>query len=149
MIARARAPLEVLCGLPLAVLLTASALPLVFLIGRFAVLPAVDLSSLAPSLAFAVTGAAVSAVVGGALGAVAGTLEVPGRRWAVGISAALIAAPPAFWWIGLTRLPVGWGSPSGALIGGGVAGLALAPITLLLVLAAAVAIVAEAVLGLF
>jgi iron(III) transport system permease protein len=135
--ARARAPLELLCGLPLALLLTASALPLVFLVGRFAVLPAVDLSSLAPSLAFAVTGAAVSAIVGGALGAVAGTLEVPGRRWAVGVSATLIAAPPAFWWIGLTRLPVGFGSPSGSLIGSGIAGLVLAPITLLLVLAAA------------
>ena len=51
---------------------------------RVTVLPALDFSSLAPTLVFAGIGAAVSAVVGGALGAVAGTLEVPGRsgRWA-------------------------------------------------------------------
>lgn len=134
---RARAPRELLRGLPLAALLTASALPLFFLAGRFAALPAVDLTSLTPTLAFAVTGAAVSAIVGGALGAGAGTLEMPGRRWAVGVSAALIAAPPAFWWIGLTRLPGGFGSLSGSLSGSGMAGLVLAPVTLLLVLAAA------------
>jgi ABC-type Fe3+ transport system permease subunit len=131
------ARLEFLKSVPLAVLLTVAALPIFFLAGRFAVLSTVDLSSLAPTLAFAVTGAAVSAIVGGALGAAAGTLEVPGRRWAVGVSAALIAAPPAFWWIGLTRLPGGFGSLSGSLSGSGVAGLVLAPVTLLLVLAAA------------
>jgi ABC-type Fe3+ transport system permease subunit len=130
------ARLEFLKSVPLAVLLTVAALPIFFLAGRFAVLSTVDLSSLAPTLAFAVTGAAVSAIVGGALGAAAGTLEVPGRRWAVGVSAALIAAPPAFWWIGLTRLPGGFGSLSGSLSGSGVAGLVLAPVTLLLVLAA-------------
>ena len=57
--------------------------------------------------------------------------------WAVGASAALIAAPPAFWWIGLTRLPVGFGSLHGSVGGSAVAGLALAPVTYLLVLAAA------------
>ena len=124
-------------GLPLAALLTCAASPLFFLVRRFAAAPAVDLSSLVRTLAFAVTGAVISAIVGGALGAVAGTLEMPGRRWAVGVSAALLAAPPAFWWIGVTRLPVGFGSLSGSLSGSGVAGLALAPVTLLLVLAAA------------
>ncbi len=142
--ARARAPLELSRGLPLAVLLTASALPLFFLAAGFAALPTFDLASLTPTLAFAVTGGAVSAIVGGALGAVAGTLEVPGRRWVVGVSAALIAAPPAFWWIGLTRLPVGFGSLNGSLSGSGVAGLVLAPITLLLVLAAAAEIPSNA-----
>jgi iron(III) transport system permease protein len=121
----------------MAVLLTGAALPLFFLAARFAALPAIDLSSLTPTLGFAFTGAAVAAIVGGGLGAVAGTLDVPGRRWAIGVSAALIAAPPAFWWIGFTRLPLGLGSPSGSLSGGGVAGLVLAPVTLLLVLAAA------------
>ena len=62
----------------------------------------IDVSSLAPALTFAITGAAIAVLIGSAIGAVAGTLEVPGRRWAVGVSAALIAAPPAFWWIGLT-----------------------------------------------
>jgi iron(III) transport system permease protein len=132
-----RVLLELLCSLPLAVLLTASALPLFVLARRFAPVPTVDLSALPPTLAFAVTGAAVSAIVGGAIGAVTGTLEVPGYRWAVGVSAALLAAPPAFWWIGLTRLPLGVGALSGSLSGSGVAGLVLAPITLLLVLAAA------------
>ena len=55
----------------------------------------------------------------------------------MGVSAALIAAPPAFWWIGLTRLPVGFGALHGSLSGSGVAGLALAPSRYLLVLAAA------------
>jgi iron(III) transport system permease protein len=134
---RPRAPLELLSGLPMAVLLTGAALPLFFLAARFAALPAIDLTSLTPTLSFAVAGAAVSAIVGGALGAVAGALDVPGRRWAIGVSAALIAAPPAFWWIGFTRLPVGLGVLSGSLSGSGVAGLVMAPVTLLLVLAAA------------
>ena len=131
----ARRGLELLTTVPLVLLLTVAALPLFFLAARFAVLPSVDLSSLVPTLAFAVAGAAVSAIVGGALGAVIGTLDVPGRRWIVAVSAALVAAPPAFWWIGLTRLPVGFGS-LGLVSGSGVAGLGLAPVTLLLVLAA-------------
>jgi iron(III) transport system permease protein len=135
--ARARAPLTVLRALPLALLLAASAIPVLFLMGRGTVIAVVDLSSLAQTLTFAVTGAAVAVTVGGTLGAVAGTLDVPGRRWAIGVSAALMAAPPAFWWIGLTRLPLGLGSLHGALSGSGMAGLVLAPITLLLVLAAA------------
>ena len=124
-------------SLPLVVLLAVAALPLLFLAGGFAAAPSLDLSSLARTLAFALTGATVSAIVGGAVGAATGTLDVPGSRWAIGLSAALIAAPPAFWWIGLTRLPVGLGRLSGSSSGGGVAGLVLAPVTLLLVLAAA------------
>jgi iron(III) transport system permease protein len=96
----------------------------------------IDVSALGPALGFALGGAAVSAAVGGALGALAGTFEGPGRRAAVGLSAALIAAPPAFWWIGLTRLPGGVGQLSGPVPASVITGLTLAPITLLLVLAA-------------
>lgn len=135
--ARVRPPLQLLLGLPWAIFLTVAALPLVFLAARVAALPAFDLSSLAPTLAFAITGAAVSAAFGGVLGAIAGTLDLPGRRWTVGVSAGLIAAPPAFWWIGLTRLPTGFGTLGGSVSGSVVAGLMLAPITFLLVLAAA------------
>lgn len=131
-------------ALPMAALFAGAALPLIGLAGRFVARPAIDLSSLGPTLAFAVTAAAISALVGGALGALAGTLDVPGRRIAVGASAALIAAPPAFWWIGLTRLPAGIGAASGVLAGSTVAGLALAPVTLLLVVAAAREIPANA-----
>src|SRR5256885_499550 len=104
---------EIAASLPLAALFTFAAVPPFFLAMRITARPAVDFSSLAPTLAFAGAGAAVSAVVGGALGTIAGTLEAPGRKWVVGVSAALIAAPPAFWWIGLTRLPVGFGSLNG------------------------------------
>jgi iron(III) transport system permease protein len=121
---------------PLAALLGVSALPLLFLTVRFAAAPAIDLSSLWPGLRFAVIGAAVAVVVGGVFGAMAGTLDLPGRRSAIGLGTLLLAAPPAFWWIGLTRLPGGFGSVSGVLGGSAVAGVALAPITLLLVLAA-------------
>jgi iron(III) transport system permease protein len=107
-----------------------------FLAFRFSALPRIDVSSLAPTLGFAVTGAMVSAILGGVIGAAAGTLDASGRRWAVGASAALMAAPPAFWWIGLTRLPGGLGSLTGPLSGSVVAGCALAPVTLFLVLAA-------------
>ncbi|MBL8144602.1 MAG: hypothetical protein JNM38_26040 [Acidobacteria bacterium] len=49
----------------------------------------------------------------------------------------LIAAPPAFWWIGATRVPgVPWGMVSGLASGAVVAGLALSPVPMLLVFAA-------------
>jgi iron(III) transport system permease protein len=141
---RTRAPFALRSSVPLAALLALAALPLFFLAARVTALPTLDFSSLAPTLAFAGTAAAVSAVIGGVLGAVAGTLEAPGRKWMVGASAVLIAAPPAFWWIGLTRLPVGSGSLHGSVGGSAVAGLALAPVTYLLVLAAAREIPANA-----
>ena len=96
----------------------------------------VDASSLAPALAFALGGAAVSACLGGALGLTMGTLDGPGRRLSVGLAVALLAAPPAFWWIGLTRLSLVFGHASGALPGAVLAGVLLAPISMLLVLAA-------------
>jgi iron(III) transport system permease protein len=116
-------------------LFASSALPILVLVGRIGTHRTVDLSSLIPSLEFALVGAGLSAVLGGAIGLATGTLDVPGRRWAVGVAAALLAAPPAFWWIGLTRLPVGIGRVSGIIAGSCMAGAALAPITLLLVLA--------------
>ena len=134
--ARLRAAALLRAG-PLAALLICSAIPLLFIAVRFAAAPAVDLSSLWQTLRFAVMAAGVSIVVGGSCGAIAGTLDVPGRRWATGCATLLIAAPPAFWWIGFTRLPGGFGSWSGVAGGSVVAGVALAPITLLLVLAAA------------
>jgi iron(III) transport system permease protein len=104
----------------------------------------IDLSSLAPALAFALAGAAASAIAGGMLGGMIGTLAVPGRRMAIAMSVALIAAPPAFWWIGLTRLAAAFGRFTGGVGASLVAGVVLAPITLLLVLAAAREIPANA-----
>ena len=137
MTARLRLPVKLLRTVPLAALLAASTLPLLTLAIRFAAAPAIDLYALWPALRFAVVGAVVSVVVGGIFGGVAGTLDLPGRRWALGLAVLLLAAPPAFWWIGFTRLPGGFGAISGVLGASGVAGIALAPITLLLVLAAA------------
>lgn len=132
-----RSPVQLLRTFPLVALLIASALPLLSISIRFVAAPSIDLSSLWPALRFAVVGAAVAVAVGGMFGAVAGTLDLPGQRWALGLAVLLLAAPPAFWWIGLTRLPGGFGAISGIVGGSGVAGVALAPITLLLVLAAA------------
>ena len=113
-----------------------AALPLLFLFGRFLERPVVDASSLAPALAFALLSAAVSACVGGVLGAILGTLHVPARRTAMALATALIVAPPAFWWIGLTRLSVHAGGFSGIAAASVLTSLVLAPITMLLVLAA-------------
>lgn len=123
--------------LPLAVLFGGAAWPLVHLATGFAAHPSFELSSLAQTLMFAAGGAIVSTIAGGVAGALAGTLDIPGRRSALGLSAVLLAAPPAFWWIGVTRLPFGLGRLSGPASGAIVAGLALAPVTLLLVFAAA------------
>ena len=135
--ARPRVPQAAWTSLPLAAVLAGAALPFAFLLIRFSAQPALDVSSLATALAFALFGAAASCMIGGAFGMLAGTLELPGRQWAIGVSTALIAAPPAFWWIGLTRLTAAFGGLTGAIGGSIIAGVALAPITLLLVLAAA------------
>jgi ABC-type Fe3+ transport system permease subunit len=121
---------------PAILLLGAAALPIAFLAARFATEPDIDVSALSQTLAFALLGAAAATIVGGALGILAGTLEIPGRRWLVAFSAALIAAPPAFWWIGFTRAATLPGV-SGLAAGAALAGTMLAPIPLLLVLAAA------------
>jgi iron(III) transport system permease protein len=130
--------------LPLVAVLATAAFPLVVLTSGFVKQPEFDASSLWPALAFALSGAAVSTFIGGALGALLGTQQVPGRRVAIGVAAALIAAPPAFWWIGVTRLPLGIGRLSGLTAASVVAGAVLAPITMLLVLAATREIAANA-----
>jgi ABC-type Fe3+ transport system permease subunit len=95
-----------------------------------------ELSSLARSLVFAVLGGAIATAVGGGIGVVLGIREFPGRLGLLTASIVPIAAPPAFWWIGATRLTSMWGSPSGPVSAAVVGGLALAPVTLLLVFAA-------------
>jgi iron(III) transport system permease protein len=87
-------------------------------------------------MAFAVAGAAGATAVGGAIGTALGTRDVPGRRWLLALSAVPIIVPPAFWWIGATRLTAAWGNPQGAPPAAVVAGFALSPVTLLLVFAA-------------
>jgi iron(III) transport system permease protein len=104
----------------------------------------IDLSSLWTTLAFALFGAGVSTLVGGTTGMIAGTRDVAGRKWWIAVSTALLAAPPAFWWIGLTRLPLNAVRLSEPLWGSVVAGIVFAPITLLLVLSAASEIPANA-----
>jgi ABC-type Fe3+ transport system permease subunit len=122
--------------LPLATLLAAATSPLLFLIGRFVERPEIDVSSLATALAFAVSGAAVAVSIGGVLGAILGTREVPGRFAAIAATTTLVAAPPAFWWIGLTRLTASIGRTGGIAAASVLAGSVLAPISMLLVLAA-------------
>jgi len=120
---------------PLAILLAAGVLPIAVLLARFAVRSEVDVSSLPHALAFSLLGSIVATLVGGALGTLAGTLDIAGRGWLVAVSAALIAAPPGFWWIGFTRTGINTPAMSGLLAGATVSGVLLAPIPLLLVLA--------------
>ena len=131
-------PARPLAALPIAVLLGAASLPVVFLLSHVGAAGAgFDGSSLAPTAAFALGGALVATVVGAAAGIGAGVLALPGGRVLVGAACVLIAAPPAFWWIGATRVPgIPWGMVSGLASGAVVAGLALAPAPMLLVFAA-------------
>ena len=126
-----------IAALPLALLLAVAAAPLLFLIGTPSTAGfAVDAASLGPTLAFAVGGAAVSTIVGGAAGVLAGTREYRGRVVLIALASVLIAAPPAFWWIGALRMPLPWGNVTGPATAAFVAGLGLTPIPLLLVVAA-------------
>ena len=126
-----------IAAVPLALLLALAAAPLLILLGNvFSAGIAIDAASLGPALAFAAGGATVATIVGGVLGALAGTREYPGRRWLIGLSVVLIAAPPAFWWIGALRVPLAWGNAAGTGMAALVAGLALSPIALLMVVAA-------------
>jgi iron(III) transport system permease protein len=118
--------------------LATAALPIALLLTHMrAAGGGIDASSLVQTLGFAAGGAVVATVVGATAGMLAGTLALPGGRWWVAASCVLIAAPPAFWWLGATRVPgVSWGSLSGPVGGALVAGVALSPIPLLLVHAA-------------
>jgi ABC-type Fe3+ transport system permease subunit len=115
-----------------------AALPIAFLVSQVAAAAGgIDELSLAQTLGFAIGGAVVATLVGATIGALAGTLILPVGRWLVAASCVLIAAPPAFWWLGATRVPgLPWGSVSGAAGGALIGGLALSPIPLLLVHAA-------------
>jgi len=126
-----------MAALPLALLLSLAAAPLLFLVARLSS-PDVtaDASSLGPTLAFAVGGAAIATVIGGAVGVLAGTREYPARRSLIGLTVVLMAAPPAFWWIGALRVPLAWGNITGPGTAAVVAGVALSPIALLMVVAA-------------
>ena len=126
-----------IAALPLALLLSLAAAPLFFLVARLSTAGIViDAASLGPTLAFAISGAAIATILGGAAGVLAGTREYPFRGWLMGLSAVLIAAPPAFWWIGALRVPLPWGNVTGPATAAFVAGLALTPIVLLMIVAA-------------
>lgn len=123
--------------MPMAVLLGFAWLPLLVLVTSASMTAfAMESASVGGTLRFALGGAAIATLLGAAGGILAGTREFPARRWLIGLSVALIAAPPAFWWIGLTRMPLAWGTVTGPASAALAAGVALSPITLLLVLAA-------------
>ena len=100
------------------VLLGTAALPVVFLLSRLAVGEvAVDGASLAATAAFALGGAAVATATGAAAGITAGVLALPAGRWLIGAACVLIAAPPAFWWLGATHVPgIPWNLLSGLAV---------------------------------
>jgi iron(III) transport system permease protein len=123
--------------LPLVLLLGVTAIPLFFLLSH--VSPEdldIDWTSFQQTLIFAIGGAAISTTIGGTLGALFGTQEFPGRRWLFVAATVLIAAPPGFWWIGVIRLNAEIGSNTEMIVASLAAGLALSPVTLLLVFAA-------------
>jgi ABC-type Fe3+ transport system permease subunit len=124
-------------AVPLALLLGLMSVPLLFLLTglRDADL-GIEWSSFGPTLGFAVGGAALASITGAAIGMLSSLREFPGRRGLLVLSVVPIAAPPAFWWIGATRLTSAWGNANGPGAAAVVAGLALSPVTLLLVFAA-------------
>lgn len=138
MIARRRFFLAVLVAAPMAALLLLASAPLLYLLSRLETSAApLDFASLGHTAGFALGGAALSTLVGGTAGALLAMREFAGRRSIVALSVVLIAAPPAFWWIGAAHLPgVAWRTLSGAAGAATVAGLTLSPIPLLLVYAA-------------
>lgn len=123
--------------LPMGLLLGLASLPLFFLFASASTTwIEVEWVSIGGTLSFALGGGIVSTILGAAAGITVGTWEFTGRRGLIGLSLVSIAAPPAFWWIGTTRVPLAWGTVTGPGSAALVAGLALSPITLLLVLAA-------------
>jgi iron(III) transport system permease protein len=123
--------------LPMGILLGLTSVPLVFLFRHFSDASlAIEWSSIGPTLGFAVGGAVVATITGGALGILSSVRTFPGRRGLLALSIVPIAASPAFWWIGATRVTSVWGNANGPGPAAVVAGLALSPVTLLLVFAA-------------
>ncbi len=98
----------------------------------------IDAGSLRQSLLFALGGAAVSVLAGSVCAVVIGTHDFRGRRAATLLLAVPIAAPPAFWWLGFSRLPnlTSPSSAAGLLPASLVSGLSLSPVAFLVVLAA-------------
>ena len=121
--------------IPLAVVLLLAIVPLVFLLAHSNAAVTLEWASLWRTLAFTGGGAFVGTMIGGALAVGFGTHRMPGQRWLLLAAIAPIAAPPAFWWIGATRLTTALGNASGPAPAAIIAGLALAPVTLVLVLA--------------
>jgi iron(III) transport system permease protein len=118
-------------------LLGLTSFPLLFLLAHASGdAVAIEWSSFARTLAFAAGGAAVATGTGGAIGMLSGLRNFPGRRGLLALSVVPIAAPPAFWWIGATRMTSAWGNANGPGPAAVVAGLALSPVALLLVVTA-------------
>jgi iron(III) transport system permease protein len=125
-----------LAAAPMGLLLGLASAPLGFVLAHLSG-PALtmDWSTLGGTLAFGLGGAGVATTIGGAIGMLSSMREFPGRKQLFALSVVPIAAPPAFWWIGATRLTSAWGNANGPGPAAIVAGLALAPVTLLLVFA--------------
>jgi iron(III) transport system permease protein len=122
--------------LPMVLLLIVTAAPLIILLAHTSAGDLqTDWSSFEQTLEFAAGGAAISTVVGCAMGILFGTRQFPGRRWLFVVSIVLIAAPPAFWWIGVTRLTSGFGNGARIVAAATAGGLALSPVSFLLVFA--------------
>ena len=100
--------------LPMGILLGLTSVPLVFLFRRFSDASlAIEWSSIGPTLGFAVGGAVVATITGGALGILSSVRTFPGRRGLLALSIVPIAASPAFWWIGATRVTSAGEMPTG------------------------------------
>lgn len=94
-------------------------------------------AALGNALLFALGGATVATLLGTGAGLLLGTLEFPGRRAITVLLMLPMVAPPAFWWLGLRRLPgLGLDRLNGIAPAVMIAGFALAPVPYLLVLAA-------------
>lgn len=124
-------------AVPMGALLALLAAPLFVLIKHVSAdRLATDWVSFGRTLGFALTGATVATITGGAIGVLLGTREVPGRRALFVLAVVPVAAPPAFWWLGATRVTSLLGNVTGPWAAAAIAGFALAPIALLLVTAA-------------
>lgn len=114
-----------------------SAAPLVAMVGRLGSNAGrLDMGAFGNGLVFALAGAGVAVVLGSSAALLAGTLDFPFRRLLTAAMALPIAAPPAFWWIGLSHLPGPLRTAHGLLPASLVAGWSLAPVPFLLTLAA-------------